>query len=67
MTHTGPIPDSAGTFSPAEQTTVPCRKCNQQTVVAQKWESNDGAYEDYRYTCTDKKCGYIWWVDGIDS
>jgi len=29
------------------------------------WESNDGAYEDYQYKCTN--CGHTWWVDGIDS
>ncbi len=23
--------------------------------------------EDVKYTCTDPACGYVWWVDGIDS
>lgn len=37
------------------------------TAKCQKWESNDGGYEDYKYTCQDAECGHAWWVEGIDS
>jgi DNA-directed RNA polymerase subunit M/transcription elongation factor TFIIS len=63
--HTDKIPDSAGDFSPPEQTAINCRRCDRKTVERQLWESHCGAYEDHRYTCTS--CGHVWWVDGIDA
>ncbi len=45
----------------------PCPKCGQMTVVYQIWESSCGGYEDVKYTCTNKACNCVWWVDGIDS
>lgn len=65
MTHTGPLCDSDGTFGSEQSTNEPCRQCRARTVTACLWESNDGAYEDWRFTCL--LCGHIWWVDGIDS
>jgi len=64
MTHTGPIPESEGTFREPEPTDRSCRKCGERTVTVQLWDSNDGAYVDAKYTCA---CGHTWWVDGIDS
>lgn len=44
---------------------VTCRKCRGGPVREQAWESTCGGYEDYKYTC--QACGFVWWVDGIDS
>lgn len=65
--HTGPLPNSAGTFSPPDERLYECIKCKKETAKRETWESNDGAYTDERYTCTDKNCGHVRWVDGIDS
>lgn len=64
MMHTGPIPESAGTFDEPAVSERPCPKCGGK-VTCETWDSNDGAYTDYKYTCTT--CGKAWWVDGIDS
>lgn len=66
MTHMKHMNDSDGTFSKNILVSDhKCSNCNQVGgVTVQKWESSDGAYEDYKYTCT---CGHTWWVDGIDS
>ncbi len=56
-----------GTLSPPEEKLYTCRQCGRQTATCQEWESSCGGYEDYKYTCTDAACGYVWWVDGIDS
>lgn len=42
-----------------------CRKCSKVNVIRRVWESSDGAYEDYHYTCPD--CGHDWWIDGSDA
>lgn len=63
--HTGAIPDSAGEFSPKQKSDRACHKCCTKKVEYEAWDSSDGAYTDYKYTCTS--CGYVWWVDGIDS
>lgn len=65
MTHMGPMSESEGEFSFTHATNTPCRKCGGHNVTYRIWESSDGAYEDYKYTCAD--CGHVWWVDGIDS
>lgn len=44
---------------------VKCEKCDNETVYYDAWESSDGAYEDYHYTCIN--CGYDYWVDGPDA
>lgn len=65
MTHKGPVP---GEFKgPNERPTdVTCRRCKRAgVVVVRKWESDDGAYDDYEYTCT--ACGLRWWVEGSDA
>ena len=64
--HTGPMSETQGEFTRATETDVRCRRCDERgKVVCQTWESSCGEYEDYKYTC--KGCGYVWWVDGIDS
>lgn len=65
MTHTGPMPESAGVLRTAEPTQCHCRKCDAAAVTVQLWESSCGSYEDYKYTCAS--CGHVWWVDGPDS
>lgn len=66
MTHTGQMRDSYGTFGMSRTIHIPCRQCGQtDQVTYQVWESNDGAFEDEKYTCS--ACGKVWWVDGIDS
>ncbi len=63
--HTGPMPETAGELQGAQKTDDKCRKCGAQQVTYRVWESSDGAYEDYKYTCG--ACGFVWWIDGIDS
>lgn len=65
--HTKPMPESAGTFRKPEQQKYICRRCLKTTAACRMWESSCGGYEDYKYECQDKACGYEWWVDGIDS
>jgi hypothetical protein len=66
MTHTGPMPESSGELADTGTVNRFCDTCATGTMHReQKWESSDGAYEDYKYTCTI--CGHIHWVDGIDS
>jgi DNA-directed RNA polymerase subunit M/transcription elongation factor TFIIS len=66
MTHFGSMSESEGEFSKQDTTVRHCSKCNEEkTFKVQTWESNDGAYEDYKYTCLT--CGYVFWIDGIDS
>ena len=43
-----------------------CPRCK-GPMAHQTWESNDGAYEDSKYSCADPACGHVRWVDGIDS
>ncbi len=64
MTHTGPMPESAGEFQPPIMSSRPCKKCG-APMTLEIWESSDGAYEDEKHTCT--KCGHVRWVDGGDS
>jgi hypothetical protein len=63
--HTGPMKDSDGDFKPGCGQKHKCRKCDAVEATCEEWESSCGGYEDYRYTCG--ACGYVWWVDGIDS
>lgn len=65
MTTNRKFADSEGQFKPVEICVTACPNCRKENVTCQSWESNDGAYEDYKYTCTD--CGHVWWIDGIDS
>lgn len=66
MTHTGPVPTSDGKLNEPYDSGCKCPKCG-DPMKCQTWESSDGAYEDYRYTCTNKDCHYVYWIDGIDS
>lgn len=63
--HTGPMPESDGTFNGYRKSGRPCRECGAMEVYFRVWESSDGAYEDEKYEC--RHCGRKWWVDGIDS
>lgn len=65
--HTGPMSETQGELSEEKipATGVSCRKCKGGPVVEQEWTSSCGGYEDYKYTC--QACGFVWWVDGIDS
>lgn len=67
MTHTGPMHESEGRFSAERVSVQRCRgKCARLTDhKCQTWESNDGAYEDYKFTCLE--CSNVFWIDGIDS
>lgn len=63
--HTEPLKDSEGTFCAPVACSADCRRCHQQSVTWQSWESHCGGYEDFKFTCG--ACGHLWWVDGIDS
>jgi len=65
MTHMRPMSESEGEFTSTHRHAATCRKCKSENVTCKTWESSDGAYEDYKYTCQD--CGHVWWVDGIDA
>jgi hypothetical protein len=66
MTHIGEIPESDGELSRATLVSRPCKPCGKITRhTRQTWESNDGAYEDFKFTC--QTCSAVHWVDGIDS
>lgn len=68
MTHIGkPIRESDGKFSAPTETDVMCPNCGRGSVTCETWDSHDGAYEDYKYTCHATGCGHVWWVDGIDA
>jgi hypothetical protein len=49
----------------AKPTDAICPNCIRRSVECSKWESSDGAYEDYKYRCY--LCGHTWWVDGADA
>ncbi len=63
--HTGPMPESAGTFSDGKMTDKPCGKCGEKKVRMKFWDSSCGGYTDLKFTCDG--CGHVWWVDGPDS
>ena len=61
--HTGPVP---GDFTESgRMVDVPCRKCPAAQVHEREWDSSDGAYTDWKYTCT--ACGHAWWIEGSDA
>jgi len=55
--------ETEGTFRKEEESTRKCHQCD-AVMTCKIWESNDGGYEDTKYTCPK---GHIEWVDGIDS
>lgn len=64
--HTGPMPETAGTFDGWKQETeYGCRKCDSRNVQSKCWESSCGGYEDYKFKCGS--CGHTWWVEGPDA
>lgn len=63
--HTQPMSESDGTFDEPKKTDRECRKCGVHAVTYETWDSSDGGYTDYKYTCG--ACGHTWWIDGIDS
>ena len=61
-----PIPESEGVFTNEEIIDRICpQEGEERRIKKQIWESNDGAFEDEKYSCLT--CGHVWWVDGIDS
>jgi hypothetical protein len=65
MTHMRPMSESEGKFTNTKYNVCECRKCKGTNVKCQRWESSDGAYEDWKYVCDD--CGRVWWVEGADA
>lgn len=65
MMHLHVMREDSGDLNAATKTDTPCRQCGKVEVTVQTWESHDGAYEDYKFTCG--ACGHVWWIDGIDS
>lgn len=63
--HTKPMAEHEGDLSDPQPSETSCPRCKGSSVTYQLWESKDGAYEDFKYTCGG--CGEVWWVDGIDS
>lgn len=57
--------DQKGNLTSNVYSDTECRVCHKQTVKYQVWESSDGAYDDYKFTCMN--CGASWWIDGCDS
>jgi len=45
---------------------VPCPKCG-SPVKVRTVDSSDGAYTDYKCTCTNLKCDYEKWEEGADA
>ena len=66
MTHTREMGEHEGEFTACQNTSRKCGKCG-GPMACQTWESSDGAFEDYKYTCMNKACMHVHWVDGIDS
>ena len=62
--HTKPMSESRGAFTSEALSTRGCKKCGGK-VKREIWESGDGAYEDYKFTCLS--CGHIFWIDGLDA
>ena len=67
MTHMRSMGEHEGEFTttPAP-TTRKCPRCG-SPMTFRVWESSDGAFEDEKHECSNPKCGYVRWVDGIDS
>jgi hypothetical protein len=66
MTHFKPMDESEGDFTSESVTEYFCGKCKKKTPhTVLTWESKDGGYVDYKYTC--QTCGKVCWIDGIDS
>lgn len=69
--HTGPMPESAGTFeadwkpTKAENPDFKCRKCGSDDVWYRTWDSSCGGYTDLKYTCWG--CDRTWWAEGPDA
>lgn len=66
MTH-GQMKEIEGDFTElAPHGPMVCLGCGHTTMHrCQRWDSKDGAYEDYKHTCLE--CGYVEWMEGIDS
>lgn len=61
------VKDSDGTFDKWQFSQQQCPKCRKHNVLCRKWESSDGAYEDWQYMCQNPTCGHNQWVEGVDS
>jgi hypothetical protein len=60
-------PLAGGFTTDWKDTDTKCQDCGERRVQWRKWESADGAFEDYQFRCTTPWCRHGWWVDGIDS
>lgn len=65
MTHMRQMAESEGDLGKAQATERSCPSCKTQTMTVQEWESSDGGWVDFKYTCST--CGKAVWIDGIDS
>jgi hypothetical protein len=64
--HTGPMPESAGTFRAPEPTLYDCPNCGgRKCVMVKVWDSKCGGYEDEKCECT--LCSRVWWNEGGDA
>jgi transposase-like protein len=66
MTHMREMSEHEGEFGEEQKTDRKCPKCG-SSMTEKLWESSDGAYEDWKYTCVNKDCGYYFWIEGPDS
>lgn len=67
MTHMKPMSESEGTFDKEQKSDRSCPKCKKTNVVMKVWNSNDGGFEDEKFTCKEPSCGHVWWVEGPDA
>ncbi len=73
MTTSRQFADSEGAFGLWQVHPRPCPQSSDgrpdgqpcgASVNARRWESSDGAYEDWQYRCAQ---GHTWWIDGDDG
>lgn len=64
MTHTRQMAEYEGVLGESKPTEYLCPACKTPMTV-QEWESSDGGWVDFKYTCPG--CRKVVWVDGIDS
>jgi hypothetical protein len=65
VTHTRAYDDDEGEFSAEEKVSRRLCPVCKTPMTMRSWESSDGAFEDFRYTCPE--CANVVWIDGIDA
>lgn len=63
--HINSMPEDAGEFNTVATRRV-CPVCR-SPMKCEQWDSSDGAYEDFKYSCSNNDCRHTYWIDGIDS